>query len=261
MVRVLDEWLVHPDGIVLVATGHADQPIAMARTVLLSAQEAWAQGARVHPEYRRQGIGKRLNDALCDWAARRGALVMRLAVEDWNEPARGQVDQLGYRPVSDWVMAERELGEATPDPGGDGGRRVSPPEHIQPAPSSEAEPAYLAWARSETARAARELYPVGWSWRRLTKGDLEAAARAGWFWEGRPGWAMARREEDTFRASWMATTREDGLAMVRAIVDRAMLSGADRLEVMAPAVRWLTRSLGSAGLELHPLTVYAKAIS
>jgi hypothetical protein len=261
VVRVLDEWLAHPDGIVLVATGHADQPIAMARTVLLSAQEAWAQGARVHPQFRRQGIGKRLNDALCDWAARKGAQVMRLAVEDWNEPARGQVGQLGYRPVSDWVMAERELGEATPDPGGDGGRRISPPEQIQPAPSSEAEPAYLAWVRSEAARSARELFPVGWSWRRLTKEDLDTAARAGSFWEGRPGWAIARREEDTFRASWMATNPEDGLAMVRAIVDRATLSGADRLEVMAPAVGWLTHSLRGAGLELHPLTVYAKAIS
>ncbi|MDP8958782.1 MAG: GNAT family N-acetyltransferase [Actinomycetota bacterium] len=257
---VFDDWLRDPKGRVMVACDPADRAVGMARVTLLSPREAWAQGARIHPGFRRQGIGKRLNDALCAWAAQRGARVMRLAVEEWNQPARGQVAQLAYRPVSQWVFAAGALADASPVAGGDGGQRVPGPERLEPATSSEAEPAYFAWARSGLARAARELFPLGWSWRSLTLQDVAAAARAGGLWAARCGWAISEPSREALRVSWVSTAPEDAAAMTRALVDRGIDMGAERVEVMAPAVSWLTEPLRRAAPDLHPLVVYAKPI-
>ena len=62
---------------------------------MLSPGEAWLEGARVHPDHRRRGIGSLLNRAGLDWAASRGARVARLATEEENSGARrGRVDGL-----------------------------------------------------------------------------------------------------------------------------------------------------------------------
>lgn len=185
---------------------------------------------------------------------------MRLVVEEWNEPARNQVLQLGYRPVSEWALAQRGARDSPPRPAGNGGQRMPGPERLQRAPSSEAEPAYLAWATGELSRSARELFPRGWTWRRLTPDDLVQGARQGRLWEAPSGWVLTEEGREALRVSWIATTPEDAPALMRAIVDRAVDSRQPELEIMCPALDWLTEPLGAQGMELHPMTVFGKAI-
>jgi GNAT superfamily N-acetyltransferase len=253
-------WVRDPDGAVLVAVDPKDQPIGLVRVSMVSDKEAWAQGARVHPDHRRRGIAAAVTDEVAHWAAARGAHVVRLVVEDWNEAATAQVQQSGFRPVSPWVVAERPVGAASPVPEGNGGQRVSPPERLSPAASAEAEAAYVSWAGSELATVGRELIPVGWSWRRLTPDDLVAAGRHQALWEGRPGWAVGERGEDAFSVSWLDTGPDDAVAMVRALVDAGAQSGRETLRVKAPAVDWLVTALQDRYFELRPMTVYARSL-
>ncbi len=254
--RAFDDWLADPNGLVVVAE-IGSRAVGMARVAMLSSDEAWFQGVRVHPDHQRQGIGLAMGHRARHWAADHGARVVRLAVENWNRAAGAHVQRLGFRPVSRWIMAERGVGENSPVPEGNGGRRLMAPEGLRPAPSAEAEPALLSWVGGPLERPSRGLFPIGWSWRKLRRDDLIAAARARTLWEGRPGWALAGVDEDTFRVSWLSTTEQDSDAMVRALVDRAAAAGIERIEVVIPDVDWLRRALRRTGCDLHPLTVYA----
>jgi GNAT superfamily N-acetyltransferase len=253
-------WVRDPDGAVLVAVDREDQPIGLVRVSMVSDNEAWAQGARVHPDHRRRGIAAAVTDEVAQWAAARGAQVVRLVVEDWNEAAAAQVQQSGFRPVSPWVVAERPVGAASPVPEGNGGQRVSPPERLNPAASAEAEAAYISWTGGELATAGRELIPIGWSWRRMTPDDLLSAGRRQTLWEGRPGWAVGERREDAFSISWIDTSPDDAAAMVRAIVDAGAQSGREILRIKAPAVDWLVAALQDRSFELRPMTVFARSL-
>lgn len=252
-------WLDGSGSRVLVAEV-GGQVVGMARGAMLSESEAWLQGARIHPGHRRHGIGGALNDALCAWAAHQGAVVTRLAVEDWNEPARRQVLGLGFRPVGTWIAAERALERVPPKPRGNGGTRVPGPERLRPAHRGEVEPAYLAWARGELAVAGRELVPRGWTWRRLVIDDLVEAASQRQLWEARSGWAIASMDEDTFGVTWLAVIPDDVSDLLGAIVDRAMEEGADSVELKVPDLEWTRGAVEEAGFDLRPLTLFAKPV-
>jgi GNAT superfamily N-acetyltransferase len=253
---VLPDWIDDPAGTVLVAEG-AGGPIAVARVAMVSPAEAWAQGARVHPDHRRRGIATELSTRLWDWARRRGARVVRLAVEDDNLAADQQVTAMGFRRICDWRFATRRLGERSPVPEGNGGRRVPAAERLQPAHSAEAEPAFFSWSAGELAKAARGLFPIGWVWRTMTVDHAALAARSGALWEGRPGWAIVEREEDSVRTHWLETAETDASSMVRALVDHAAGARRSRIDIMAPAVPWLESALVSTGFTMQGLGVYA----
>ena len=227
---------------------------------MLSPDEAWAQGMRVHPGHRRQGHGTRITAAASDWAAAHGAKVIRLSVEHWNTNAQGQVGGVGFRPVGDFVHAERAIGESSPVPEGNGGKRVPPAERLRTAPSAEAEPAYMSWIGGELARAGRNLFQTHWRWQRLSPDLLVAAAKRQHLLEGRPGWAIGEFARGVYAIEWIETAESDARAMILAVVDRAAEAGAETLEVMIPAVPWLEREMRRLGFEMHPLTVWAKGL-
>ncbi len=254
------DWLADPNGFVLVGADETDQAVAVGKVTMLSATEAWGSGARVHPEWRRKGISSRLSEDLWEWALHRGAQVLRLVVEDWNEPARRQVEATGLRPVSRWLLAERAVGDASPVPEGNGGRRTPAPERLHTVPSSEAEPSFLSWASGPLAQAGRGLFPTGWSFRRLTVDDLVDAARNDALWEGPAGWVMARLQDGALRAEWIETGPADAYRMARALTDSAVDGGAERLLAWVPDVDWMARALRRAGCELSPMTIYAKGL-
>ena len=107
--REFPAWLNQADQLAIVAADDQDAPVAVARVGLLSSVEAWLSGARVHPDHRRQGIGSVMNDFGVEWARERGAKVIRLATEEDNSPARNQVEKLGYRSVTRFVLAVRAV--------------------------------------------------------------------------------------------------------------------------------------------------------
>jgi GNAT superfamily N-acetyltransferase len=257
--HVLAGWIDDDTGRVFVAEVDGTV-VALARVAMLAPDEAWAQGMRVHPEHRRRGYGTGITAALAEWAGDQGAKVIRLSIEQWNTNAQGKVVGLGFRPVCDWHHGERAIGESSPVPEGNGGKRVSPPERLRTAHSAEAEAAYMSWVGGELARAARNLFQIRWRWQRLTLDHLVLAAKNQNLLEGRPGWAIAELDEADYAVHWIETAPSDARAMMLAIVDKAAESGAETLEVMIPAVPWLERELRRLGFEIHPLTVWAKSL-
>lgn len=249
-------WVADQRGVVVVAVDENDTAVAMGRASLLSQTEAWYQGARVRKDLRGLRLAAGIAEQLHDWCRRSGAMVARLFVEDWNEPAKRQVTRGGFRPVGEWVMAERAVGEASPVPGGNGGRRVPAAEKLRRARASEAEAAFVSWGSGDMPRIARGLFGIGWSLRRLTLDDVLAAAKAEALWESRAGWAMAARGETTFEVGWLATTRADAPTITRALVDAAVESDSDRIQMMLPGIDWLTNAARRNGCELHPMALY-----
>jgi GNAT superfamily N-acetyltransferase len=256
----LPKWIADPSGVVLVA--EVDGAVAaMARVSMVSSSEAWAQGARVHPDHRRTGLGTALTDRLAEWARERGALVLRLAVEHDNEAAQQHVVGLGFRPASDWWYASRRLGEGSPVPEGNGGRRVQAAERLQEAHSAEAEPAFLSWSAGELALAARGLFPINWIWRKLTLDHLDVAARSHALWEGRPGWAMLDVDRDgNLGVYWVETAEADARAMVRALVDHGVERRARQVAMLVPDVEWLRDAMTASAFDLRGSRVYALAL-
>lgn len=256
-----DSWMADPNGQILIAADESDEAIGMARVAQLSPTEAWAQAARVHPDHRRQGIASRLTRAGESWAAERDALVMRLVTEDWNEPAQRQVTKAGYRLVAQWAMAQRGVGSSVPAVPGNGGRRAPAAERLRPAPVHEVEPAFLAWSTGDLVTTGHGLFPaVGWMWRQMSFDDVVEAARSRSLWECPAGWLIGTINEDLFWVPWIATGAEDAHRLLRAAIDLAEEQGTERLRILFPLTDWMQQAVRRAGMELHPLLVYEKAL-
>lgn len=253
---VFDEWLADPDGEFVVAEVEG-QVVGVVRGILLSPQEAWLQGARVHPDHRRRGLGRELNAHLREWARDRGAEVARLLVEAHNAAARAQVERSGMRHVATFLRAVRSVGDASPAPAGNGGRRVRALEKLRRAHSSEAQPAFMAWSAGELARRSRGLFGSGWRFRRLTMEDLGTAAVQEALWTARSGWALATRVGTRLEIAWLATGPDDAEDLMRALTDLAVDQGADDVQAFLPDVPWLAQAARRANYSLEAEIVYA----
>lgn len=100
--RVWDEWLHDPKGQMFVATVDG-QPVAVAHLRMLSATEAWLEGMRVDPAYRRQGLATALDNAMLAEAMRRGAKVARLITESTNTASISALSHNFMRQVGAYV--------------------------------------------------------------------------------------------------------------------------------------------------------------
>lgn len=257
----LEDWLADPRSHVAVAALD-DRPVAIARSVMMSEVEGWMHGARVDPDHRRQGLASRLNDHLCDWAREQGALVVRLMIESWNEPAQRQVEASGYRRVCEWMNAVRNLG-SEPDPVTNGGRRVPGDEQLTAGTPAEIEPAWVAWSSSELSRAGRGLYPRGWLMRRMVRTDLDHAVRHRELLHGPSGWIVAEAEDEggTMFVPLVVAADGDAYRLVRAMVDRADRNEYHRIRVLVPSVDWMVAALSRAGFDLAGEQVWAKTVA
>ena len=100
---VWDEWLHDPNGVLFVATSDG-QPVGIGHMRMLTPTEAWLEGMRVDPAYRRQGLAGAINNEMMVEAMRRGAKVARLITESTNSNSirlleRGLMRQVGaYAP-------------------------------------------------------------------------------------------------------------------------------------------------------------------
>ncbi len=245
-----DDWLADEAGTILVAEVDG-APVAMGRIAMVAPTEAWAQGMRVHPDHRRQGLATTVSTAMWDWARDRGARIVRLAIDERNTPSQAQVTGMGFRRMSDWHRGVRAVGDP-PD-----GMRVPQPERLDDAPSAEAELAYVSWSSGDLARVARGLLAIGWVWRTMTVDHVALAARNHNLLAGRAGWAIAEVDEDTLEVHWLETAPDDAPAMVLALIDRAVEVGAGEINVMIPAVDWLHAACADAGFEFHDIGVWA----
>lgn len=260
VVDAFDGWLTDPNGIVLVAVDSADTAVAIGRGTMLSDTELWLQGARVHPDWRRRGIASALDDQMEAWARDRGARISRLAIEDWNAPARAQVEQIGLRPVSTWTHASRDVRVGIPSVRGNGGRRRPPLDRLTRAPSAEAQPAFMAWSAGALGRAGRGLVAIGWTWRRLTIDDLAAAAKGGALWMCPAGWVMAAPRNDTLEVGWLESGPDDLPELLKSTLELAAELDATRLSVKAPSLPWLDDEMERTGFSTGGIIVYERPL-
>lgn len=254
--EAFDDWLSQPRSSLVVAVNEVDTAIAMSRSRLLSPTEAWFHAARVHPDWRGRGIAGDMALVLRDWAVGEGALVGRLLIEDWNHSSIRHVEKIGFRRVVDVLRATKPIGDASPNPDGNGGKRVASRLRARPAHASDAAPAFSSWSIGELGRAMRGLTGGNWTFARLTVDRLVAAAGAGAFWEIGGGWAVAESEYDTLEAGWLETRAEDSADLLRALVDLAVGRGVESIAVWLPAVEWIVREAKHLGFEPEPMGVY-----
>jgi GNAT superfamily N-acetyltransferase len=81
---VWDDWLSGPRGQLLVATANG-QAVGIIHLEMVTSTDAWLEGLRVDPEFRRQGIAKALHEAVIVESMQRGATYIRQAIEMKNE--------------------------------------------------------------------------------------------------------------------------------------------------------------------------------
>ncbi len=258
--EVFDDWLADEAGQVMVAADENNRAIAIGRGAMLSPTEAWLQGARVSPAWRRRGLATRIGEALVEWARDRGALVARLGTEDWNVAAQGQVEAGGFRPVGEWVVATREIKGAEPATSSNGGKRAQARRKLKQAHSSEAVPAWVSWRSGPLVQPSRGLHSWHWRWARLELEHLEQAARDGELWFSQAGWAYVRTEEERLSVGWLDCGPDDASDMVRSLVDLAIAADAARLQIATPRVDWLESALAASALESHPMVIYERAL-
>lgn len=253
-----DRWLDRSDMLVVVAVGDDERAVALAAARMLSPSEAWFHAARVHPDLRGRGIAAQVSVALRAWASEQGATVGRLLVEEWNEASISHVEKTGRRRVASMVRCSKPIGEASPSPDGNGGRRVPSRLRSRSAHAADAQSALASWSIGELGRASRGLFGVGWSFRRLTIEDLIAAARESAFWEIGAGWALASNWPDSrFEVSWLETREEDADDLLRSLIDLAIGSGSESITIWIPNVDWAVRATRRLGFETGLMHIYA----
>jgi ribosomal protein S18 acetylase RimI-like enzyme len=113
--KVWDIWLHDPNGQLIVATSDG-RPIGVAHLRMLSESDAWLEGLRVDPQYRRQGVGTSLNMAVQEEAMRRGATTVRLITESTNTASIRILPRVHMRQVGGFVPFRATPLMTSPDP-------------------------------------------------------------------------------------------------------------------------------------------------
>jgi GNAT superfamily N-acetyltransferase len=252
-----DCWLEQPDSYLVVAVDEHDTPIAMSRGRLVSSTEAWFHAARVHPDWRGRGIAGEMAAVIRAWTSEQGALVGRLLIEDWNESSIRHVEKIGFRHVAGVLRGTKPIGDASPSPDGNGGRRIPSRLRARPAHATDATPAFASWSVGELGRATRGLVGSHWTYARLTVDHLVSAAKQGAFWEIGGGWAVTDVDGDTLEVGWLETRPDDASDLLRALIDLAVGNGVESMSLWLPAVDWLARAARRLGFEIEPMGVYA----
>lgn len=115
-----------------------DRVVGICQAVLLTDDEAWLQGMRVHPDYRGGDHGRAIVSHLLGWCREAGATVARNMVFGWNPAGMGQSRAVGFDPA----MACRW---ARPDPDDDG---PTPEDDFETA--EDVTDAWRFWTHSDT---------------------------------------------------------------------------------------------------------------
>ncbi|HKT40229.1 MAG TPA: GNAT family N-acetyltransferase [Ktedonobacterales bacterium] len=99
---VWDDWLKEDQGVLLV--GLLDgQPVAINHMRMVSDDEAWLEGMRVDPAYRREGFGRILTSRTLVAAREHGATVARLITGSDNVASQGMIARFGFVRVAEMV--------------------------------------------------------------------------------------------------------------------------------------------------------------
>ena len=247
--EMIDEWIDDASGAVMVAVDDSGI-VGLARVALLSESEAWSHAARIRPDRRGEGIAGDLADVLLEWTRSRGIRVTRLLIEDDNESSIRHIKKKGFRRVATAVRARRAIGDATPNPEGNGGRRTS--ATVAPRSINTADTPMLAaeWSLSQCGRPLRGLIADGWTFHTLTEQDLVDAARDAGLWQVGSSWAVTRQVDTEFDVSLLDTNPDEAFDTIRSLIDLANGRGAEDFWMWLTDLDWLTQAARRAGCEV-----------
>jgi GNAT superfamily N-acetyltransferase len=153
--EVWAEWLADEQGHMAVAELEG-QIVALGRVRLLPGGQAWLEGMRVDPDYRRQGVAWHFFHYKLAYARAHGARVVRLGTSDQNQPVHRMMERAGMARVGRYEML---LGPAA-EPGSSSLVRLTP-EH--------ADQVHTFLRQSPVLAAARGLYCLDWAWQDLSE--------------------------------------------------------------------------------------------
>jgi GNAT superfamily N-acetyltransferase len=153
---VFDGWVTHRTGPFFVAES-AGRVIAMGKLTVVSQTEAWLEGGRVAPRWRRKGIATALIAHRIAYAQERGFRVLRVSTSSDNTPIHRAAKQFGFTRIA--TLSRHEAPAAT---------GVLPTR-----------------ATARQGRAVMEVVgPLvqrgyGWEWREITSRDVRIAIGRG----------------------------------------------------------------------------------
>jgi len=151
---VWDDWLKDPKGQLVVATLDG-KPVGCAHAYFQARQVAWLEGVRVSAAYRGIGIAGKLNKALTNYAARKGARVARLCTGILNIPSRKHLARTGFKVCQTFqrLDSEKEL-------------HRRPLRVVRPVKKRKG---LWKWLQGTSEfRESGEAYSDGWTWYPLT---------------------------------------------------------------------------------------------
>lgn len=153
---VFDTWVTHRTGPFFVAES-AGRVVAMGKLTVVSLTEAWLEGGRVAPRWRRKGIATALIAHRIAYARERGFRVLRFSTGSDNTPIHRAAKQFGFTRIAALSRHESPASTGTP-----------------PARATRAQ------ARAVLKRVGPLVQRGhGWEWRELTPRDVRSAIARG----------------------------------------------------------------------------------
>lgn len=236
------------------------QPVALNRMVMVSEDEAWAEGMRVDPAYRRMGFGAVMTSRGLVAARERGAHVTRLITAEDNHASQAMIARFGFARIAEMV---RYRGPALPSD--EDVEDVAKPTHPGP---DDLERIWAWLEQSNLAPLTGGLEYYRWQARALTEPLLRGYLAAGQVrlieeWDAIQSLAIlaprlearGRRETHTLPVRYV-----DGLAdsigrLGLALRAEAATMGCNHVELWLPNLLILRDAMAGAGYEADDETM------
>jgi GNAT superfamily N-acetyltransferase len=153
---VFDAWVTHRTGPFFVAES-AGRVVGMGKVTVVSPTEAWLEGGRVAPRWRRKGIATALIAHRIEYARERGVRVLRFSTASDNTPIHRAAKTFGFARVASLARYEAPAKAGSPPPRA---------------------------ARAQQRAVLRRVGPLlqrghGWEWREITPRDIGVAIARG----------------------------------------------------------------------------------
>lgn len=95
--NVINEWISEGTAYVAIMEGKMVGVVNM--VMIKEMNTAWLEGIRIHPSYRRMGIGRALTEHVLNEALRNGARYALLMIAEWNDPSQRLAKSLGFHEI------------------------------------------------------------------------------------------------------------------------------------------------------------------
>lgn len=156
---VWGKWLSDPRGVFFKAVVY-EKPVGICHVFFRNEAEGWLEGARVDPLYRRRGIASALLEHGVELAFRKRARVIRMGIEESNQPSLALVNKISFRTVTKSLRFE-----GCPKPS-------ATTRFSRWAEDSDLDELWTFLLRSRLYVKSGRLYTKSWVWLELTRDVL-----------------------------------------------------------------------------------------